>query len=303
MISLKEAVAVAGFSRWETAHDVYQKMTVDKAEEGQMPVDAVRNVWPSLLRPLVKEEYIKRRNGVEVEVLQVCQGQVKDEVMLAGGKLLAVRTVSAFVGDEYGEDGGSVLPPEDEAYVLAALSLCPENVVSADVAVLVGGTDFRVLCVGRDDEVGEEIVRKANAFVDFVLDKGIEPPVDETVPIEGRILELAARVNGMKPKKSELLPPTPESDVLLQEYADVLAESEAVEKRLEEMKLRVKAFIGEADGVIASNGMKATFKKKTGKSVDWKGLASELGVSEEAIVAKTTVKESREFRFYIPKKK
>jgi len=137
--------------------------------------------WGRLLEPLLIEEY-SRRTGFEIEpmrgvrsnkypwMLGNLDGRVKGQP-----RLVEIKTTSVAAG--WGEPGTDEIPIYYAAQIHHYLTITEFEI--ADVAVLVGGSDFRLYRVERDKSIAEAIVDEERAFWELVEKR--EPPVTLTL--------------------------------------------------------------------------------------------------------------------------
>lgn len=173
-----DAAAAIGISPWTSPYELW----AEKTDPASPPLlDNRFMYWGRLLEPLLIEEY-SRRTGFEVEpmrglrsnkypwMLGNLDGRVKGKP-----RLLEIKTTAKASG--WGEPGTDEIPLYYAAQIHHYLTITEFEI--ADVAVLVGGSDFRLYRVERDKMIAEAIVDEERAFWDLVERR--EPPATLTL--------------------------------------------------------------------------------------------------------------------------
>jgi predicted phage-related endonuclease len=143
------------------------------------------------------------------------------------------------------------------------------DVPSAHVAALIGGTDFRIYPVARDDELIEGLVELAARFwTDHVL--GRVPPPGDPDAREAALEALYPKNNGV------ILPRTPEAEHVYSRLRSIHAREAELKGEKTDAENAAKELLGEADEV---DGL-FSWKAHRGK-IDWKKAALAAGVDEK----------------------
>ena len=168
-----DAGPVCGVSPWRTAFEVY----LDKIGElpDREPTAAME--WGTRLEPVVAAAYAERR-GVELSkppmrwhpdypwMFANIDRESEDR------RIVELKTASAWVADEWGDDGTDQAP---EGYVLqVSHQMAVANIDLADIAVLIGGSDFRVFHIERNRQLETRLIEIESAFWECVQRR--EPP-------------------------------------------------------------------------------------------------------------------------------
>jgi len=173
-----DAPAVLGVSPWRTALDVYYEKT-DPNYEPKPETEAMR--WGAALEPVMRTEYV-RRTGYEITATNTMLRHPEHEWMIASldgmtstGRVLELKTTRHVEG--WGEPYTDQIPmhylPQVHHYMAVT------GAGACDVAVLIGGSDFRIYVVEADPELAEQIIDAEAAFWAMVRAK--EPPSPASV--------------------------------------------------------------------------------------------------------------------------
>lgn len=167
-------------------------------------------------------------------------------------RLLEIKTASWFQREDWGEEGTDEIPQHYVCQVQWTMFVTEKQ--TCDVAVLIGGEDFRRYRVERDEELIQLLFIEANRFwVEHVEPK--EPPAVDGSKAASEWL--ASRYPNSKPG---LLQATPEAE----KWAGVLrlARMRQAGANVEETLAAnwLKSLIGEAEG-IQGNGWRVTWRR------------------------------------------
>lgn len=167
-----DAAAVLGLSKWRTPLEVYR----EKRGELGPQEDNESFLWGRVLEPVICQQYAERTG----RVVRVPDGILRHPVhgfMLANldgvtddGRVVEVKT--ARTGADWGDEGSDQVPAD---YLLQVQHyMAVTGFVVADVAVLIGGSDFRMYEVPADAELQEMLVEREAEFWRNV-EQGIPP--------------------------------------------------------------------------------------------------------------------------------
>lgn len=285
-----EIGVIIGVNRWQTAFDLWAVKTGRKPPfEGNAATH-----WGHLLEDIVAQEYGRRTGATIMPSLALkhghCRGYTDRMAQMPDGevRLVEIKTSGAGAKAEWGEEGTDQIPPSYLAQVQFYLAMLPSEIRRADVAVLIGGQDFRLYAVERDDAQGKALMDAAERFWTDHIVADVPPPHDETTDT----------IATMHPSDDgSLLTATADVEAMLDAYAEAKAEADAAVERADKAKAALCAVIGDASGIEGVCGCKATWKAQARKTTDWQGLAKDHGVSKAEIEAHTKMTTSRVFRF------
>lgn len=193
-IGASDSAAALGLSRWKSPYDLYEEKRLPEPPPEVEVQGPMR--WGHLLEPVLRQEYATQTGrAVAVPADEVTfrhtscarmvahpDGIAKD----AGGDRLFEAKI-ARSGDGWGEPGSDQIP---QAYliqvqhalaILHAIAASTRDFRVADVAVLIGGSDFRIYEIPADAELQEMIVDGVREFWSYV-EAGTPPPVDFKAP-------------------------------------------------------------------------------------------------------------------------
>lgn len=165
-----DIAAIVGLSPWRTPYDVW----LDKRGEGeQLDPDTPALYWGTILEDVVAREYgvrsgrrIQRVNAQlvhpdhEFVTANIDRAVVNPEISgvvrwrdgrLSTDRILECKTANGFAAQMWGEAGTDAVP---EYYLLQCMwYLGVTGAEVADLAVLIGGSDYRIYSIARDNEL------------------------------------------------------------------------------------------------------------------------------------------------------
>lgn len=170
-----DAAAAVGLSKWKTPLELY----LDKRGEfHQEETEAMR--WGTILEPVVRQEYANR-TGRTVEV----PGKILRHPTFAfalvnldgiadGTRLYEGKTSRTAEG--WGEAGSDEIPIDPMMQVQHGMAVA--GLAVADVAVLIGSSDFRIYVVPADAELQAMLLEQEAAFWQRVIEGNPPDPVN-----------------------------------------------------------------------------------------------------------------------------
>lgn len=178
-----DAAAVCGLSNWKTALGLY----MEKIGEGEDQDETERMYWGKRLEDIVAEEYT-RRTERDASVWPVMLRSIRHPFMLAnldrlilprdpaeGYGVLECKTVDRYAAKEWGDPGTSNVPKE---YMLQVQHyMVVTGFTWADLAVLIGGNEFRIYRIDHDPEIAKSLVTLEEEFWGMVKNR-IPPEPD-----------------------------------------------------------------------------------------------------------------------------
>lgn len=163
-----DAAAVFNLSPYSTAIELYHE------KRGELPLDSLEPEWfrwGRLLEPVVRQEYAERTGRVVQQVpgivrhpkyewmLATLDGHVDDDRIYEGK--------TARSSDGWGEPSTDQVP--EHILFQTHHYLCVTQRHVADVAVLIGGSDFRIYTIESDPEFNEMLIEGEHSFWQSVL--------------------------------------------------------------------------------------------------------------------------------------
>jgi putative phage-type endonuclease len=162
-LGASEAASALGVCPYRSPVELWQQKT-GKAP-GREETEAMR--WGTLLEPLILDEY-ERRTGEGLARRQLFVRHPGHDhltatldAVTAGGKLVEVKTTSAWAKG-FGDEDGDELP--DAYRVQLHHQFAVTGAYEADLVVLVGGQRLRIYPVERDESLVSEVVRGCTRF-------------------------------------------------------------------------------------------------------------------------------------------
>lgn len=196
----------------------------------------------------------------------VCEA---DEPVVSGGqvkasRLLECKTASVFNRTEWGEEGSDQIP---STYLMqCAWYLAITRCEVADVAVLLGNSDFRIYQVRRDLELEDLLLMHAQRFwSDHVL--SMSPPNPITTQ-DAAVLYPKNRPGS----QVEASGPIYRS---LERYREKLSQASELSNECERLKTEILAYMGDSEKLCLRGKTLATWRcAKPSQRVDTKALAA-----------------------------
>lgn len=247
-----DVAAIIGISKWRTPLDIYN----DKTEEGE-PADDQEEDNPSMewgrrLEPVIREKYADA-TGFRVSKPNAMFVNTGHPFMIADvdgicedGRILECKTARS--GKDWGEEGTDEIPQYYQTQVQHYMAVLGAPV--CDVAVLIGGSDFRIYTVRRDQELIDLLINDEEEFWEKHVVPGIPP-----APMS--ISEMAATYPDSNGGEVEA---TSEIADALKEM--VITEREVAEKKahLDGLKAEVQGYMEESEKLLINGAPVATWK-------------------------------------------
>lgn len=243
-IGASEAAAVLGVSPWATPLEVYLRKT------GQLPpVETSEAMRRGLrLEDDIAEEYLERVGGsLETQLflrhparpwmIATIDGRRSD------GRIVEFKAVGWRSAGEWGEEGTDEIPGHYLCQVLHQMDVAGTDVV--DVAALIGGSDFRVYHVERDDAVIDRMVEIEAEFWGRVERQ--DPP-RASDPADATLLR------HLYPEATGEVALPDEASRLVLEWEAAGASIRELEDHRKRLECRVREAIGPAEVASLSDG-------------------------------------------------
>lgn len=166
---------ILGMSKWKSPLQVY----LDKIGEAEETPDNEAMLWGRVLEPVIRQQYADRTGRV-VRIPEKMLCHRDHDFMLANldgftddGRVVEIKT--ARFGDEWGEHGTDQIPVP---YLLQVQHyMAVTGFAVADVAVLIGGSDFRLYEIQADKDLHELLIEKEAEFWSMVQERRAPEPV------------------------------------------------------------------------------------------------------------------------------
>jgi len=263
-----DSAAVCGLSPWKTPYELYLEKVGEKEQDDLEGNERV--YWGTVLEAILAREYTRRTDGKVRRVSALIRDSELpylavhiDRDILNSNGILECKTAGSRVAQHWGEAGTDEIA---EYYLPQAQhTLMVTKAEFVDVAVLIGGNEFRLYHVDRDDEYIELLRETEIRFWQRVVDR--DPPDPETIAdarlawqsgegvVEGDDAAYAAAVS-------------------LQEYTDEIKHLTEMADA-ERLKL-IRAMADDGHTLTFDNRKLATWKEQIGRTtIDRTALQSE----------------------------
>lgn len=243
-----DAAAVLGLSKWKTPLQVYQEK---RGELGSTP-DNESMLWGRVLEPVIRQQYAERTGRI-VRVPEGIITHPEHSFMLANldgvtddRRVIEIKT--ARTGQDWGEPGSDEVP---QAYLLQVQHyMAVTGFEVADIAVLIGGSDFRLYEIQADQELQEMLIAGEAEFWQRVVDGNPPEPISYAdVQAKFGRTSIDAAVEA-----------APEVLAALETIKAVKEQIKAMEASEESAKAIVMKAMGEADTLTYGGRIIATWK-------------------------------------------
>lgn len=256
-IGSSDAAAAVGLSPYKSPLSLWLEKTHRRSPDDLSEKEAV--IWGTVLEPVLATVYAKR-TGLKVRKVNAVLQDPDYPFMLAnldreilghpdGAGVLEIKTASYFSAPQW-EDG---IPVAYQCQVLHQLSVTGH--AWADVAVLIGGQDFRIYRVQRDDDKIADLVRLLGIFWQHITDD--TQPVPDGSEDAGRALQwLFPKDDGQTLDLSE----SGEFNQLFSTLLSLRQSKEAVEAQEASVRQQLQNALGNASTALFQEG-RITWKK------------------------------------------
>lgn len=237
-----DAAAVLGLSKWQTPLSVW----LDKTGQAEGVEENEPMRWGSLLEPVIRQEYAQR-TGREI-VMPGLLRHPKHDWMLAtpdgvsrDNRLIEIKTARS--ADGWGEPGSDQVPEDYLIQVQHYMAVTALPV--ADIAVLIGGSDFRIYTVDADAELHDMLMSAEDAFWRTVIDRTPPEPISYAD---------AMAMYGKRVRKDSAVVASEEVLTALDELKSIRAAIKKEEAEEEARKAVIIKAMGEHDTLIDAAG-------------------------------------------------
>lgn len=263
-----DLAAIAGLNPYRTALDVYlDKTSGDIREETN---DAMR--WGNLLEDAVSKAYSEDTGYF----LKIADGPIyhSEYKFLAANidrwahdihpfknemstkHVLECKTAGFNKGKEWGDSGTDQIPESYLGQVAYYAAIC--DVPKVDIAVLIGGQDFRIYTYNRNKDLEDKIIKIGINFWRNHIEKRIPPKCVNTRDTfnlfpKSHYHEIVAEDNIIEK---------------LEELKMAKLAEEQIQENIEKLKVEIQEFMRDYDVLIDINGnVIATWKNTTPRSL------------------------------------
>lgn len=282
-----DAATAIGVNQFKTPYQLYLEKIGEVDAPDLSNNDAVH--FGNVLEEVIAQEY-KRRTGSRVQRCNYILQHPEHDFMLANldrianrkdlgsPGVLEIKTTNARNAGKWGDQGGDVIPLHYLVQVVHQLAVT--GFAWADVAVLIGGQDFRIYHVDRDEDLIAKVVERERAFWRCVETRSPPPPVTaEDVAL------MYPQDDGEAMKADEHLLDVVEQLRLAKE---TISSAEAEKDRLER---ELKIWLGKHSMLVGQDGKELlTWKTQTSRRLDQKRLMDEQPELVEQYMSESTTR-------------
>lgn len=261
-IGASEAASVLGLNPYQTPLEIWmqKKGLVETLETPAMKL-GIR------LEPVIAEMYQDTTGCILVQPFTMFYPKnpiifaTPDRIIHGKNKGLEIKTANARMAENWGEEGTDEIPQ----YYLIQCVLCMAvtNIPEWDVAVLIGGQDFRIYHIQRDIDLENSIIERLLEWWETYIAKNREPDIDSSSACADYLAIKYPR--NFKPLKEA----DADTEQLIQRLAEIRYSLKSFAEQEEAIKNLLKNYIGDADGVQGISGRCTWKKTKDSKKIDY----------------------------------
>ncbi|MBM3467617.1 MAG: hypothetical protein FJX70_07325 [Alphaproteobacteria bacterium] len=256
-----DLAAICGLNPYRTALDVYlDKTSDDIAEDTNSAMH-----WGTLLEDVIAEEY-GRISGCRIE--QPSQPIIHSNYKFLGANIdrwvissdlpyiLECKTAGFTKAKDWGDSGTDQIPESYLVQVAYYAAIC--DVPKVDIAVLIGGQDFRIYTYNKNKDLEEKIIKIGINFWHNHIEQRIPP----------RCVNTRDTFNLFPQSNNKQI--TAKNDILakLEELKIAKMSEEQIQKTIEKLKVEIQEFMQDYDVLIDENGnVVATWKNTAPRSL------------------------------------
>ncbi len=255
-IGSSDAAVAIGLSPYKSPLSLWLEKTQRKAPDDLSEKEAV--IWGTVLEPVLASVYAER-TGKKVRRVNAVLQHTDHPFMLAnldrevldpaGNGVLEIKTAGYHSAPQW-EEG---VPVAYQCQVLHQLAVTGH--AWADVAVLIGGQDFRIYRIQRDDDKIADLIQREAQFWQCVTDDR-QPEPDGSDDAGQALQWLFPRDDGQTVDLSESV----EYNALFSELLHVRQSKEETERQESQIKQRLQVALGSATAAVFQHG-RITWRK------------------------------------------
>lgn len=252
-----DVAAILGISPWRSPLDVYldkiepRKEDIELTEAKRKVLNRGTRMEPYVVDLLQEEtglEIVKRGQRYKDKELDFIAAEIDAEA--ASGENIEIKTVSPYKAKEWGEQQTDAIPVHYTAQAMHGLMVTGKDVCV--FGVLIGGDDFRIYQVERDNETIAAIREKEIQFWECI--KNLTPP--EAVKVDD-VLRLYGEDKGSAIEANANIIDT------FNQLRELEAQGKFLKSQIEEAKERIQLFMQDS-AILTIDGLPvATWKTQT----------------------------------------
>jgi putative phage-type endonuclease len=264
--------AILGINNFRTELDVYFEKTAEGIVEDNVGDAAY---WGTILEDVVAAEYAKR-TGFKIEkpaglirhneypfiACNLDYWVIDDQ---GNSHILECKTANQQKSTCWGEEGTNQIP-ESYLYQVAYYAAIT-GASRVDIAVLIGGQDFRIYRYDKDEVMESKLIRVARKFWNNHVLAGA-PPKPRT---QEDAAKLYPKANGLEVRADDIVL------TKVQVLQDLKAREKTLAEEIKELQLYIKNYMQDGELLVGEEGKcYATWKNSAGRtSVNTKKLKEE----------------------------
>jgi len=157
--------SICSVNKYKSALDVYLDKIGDSIEE----ITNEKCYWGNVLEDVVASEYAKRTGNQVVEPIGLMRHSEYpfiacniDRFVNGGEYILECKTAGFMMADKWGVEGTDEIPDSYKCQVAYYAAIA--DVPKVDIAVLIGGQEFRIYTYIRDESLENKLIQVAVNF-------------------------------------------------------------------------------------------------------------------------------------------
>ncbi|MFM2084312.1 MAG: hypothetical protein RLY95_1130 [Pseudomonadota bacterium] len=260
-IGSSDAAVAIGLSPYKSPLTLWLEKTKRKESEDISDKDAV--IWGIALEPVLAIEYAKR-TGRKVRRVNSLLQHSEYSFMLAnldreticpfnGTGILEIKTAGYHSAPQW-DDG---VPIAYQCQVLHQLAVTGHD--WADVAVLIGGQDFRIYRIERDDAKIADLIEREQHFWSLVQND-VQPRPDGSLDASKALSWMYPKSNGQSVDWSA----AGDFNLIFQDLIHTRQQKDQIESKESLLKQQIQNALGEAEVGLFADGRVSWRKSKEG---------------------------------------
>ena len=287
-IGASEAAAVLGVSPWSSPVDVWAR------KRGLIPEieDNERLRTGRLFEEPIAQLYAEREKvtltggGYDLRFhpkglpIFATPDRIVDDANRPRG--LEIKTVEPMAASAWGEEGSDQIPPYYVTQVAVCMSVT--GLPEWDVAAFFGMNDFRIYRLQRDMELENAILDRCSTFWNRYVIGNEEPALDGSEACAEYL------VRKYPANRLPLIGANEEAEQLLANLFAIRDQAKDDDAIQTEYENKLKAIIGEAEGIQGICGRVLWKKNKDSEKTEWEAVARALNAPADLIAQHTIIK-------------
>lgn len=272
-IGSSDAAVAIGLSPYKSPLTLWLEKTKRKQPDDLSDKEAV--IWGTVLEPTLAVEYAKRTDRKVRRVNSLLQHS-EYPFMLAnldreticpinGTGILEIKTAGYHSAPQW-EDG---VPISYQCQVFHQLAITGS--AWADVAVLIGGQDFRIYRIERDEAKINDLIGREQQFWSYVQND-VQPMPDGTLDASKALQWMFPRSNGLTVDWSD----KSEFNLIFKDLLITRQQKDQIESKESLLKQQIQNALGEAEVAIFEGGRVTWRQSKSRTAPDADKLTSEV---------------------------